>query len=471
MQKTGVSNDFVSAVKQTCRNNLIDYACVVKKDYQVNWHHRIIADALTRVADGDCKRLIISVPPRHGKSELASVLCPSWFLGRNPKGQVMITSYSASLADSFSRRARNLTQETNFKAVFPNFQLSDDSQSVKAWHTTSGGHCISAGVGGAITGKGFHLGIIDDPISNREEAESQLIRDKIWDWYTSTFYTRQEKDAAIVLMMTRWHEDDLAGRLIEAEKAGGEQWEKVTLSAINEDPSNEREIGDPLWPDKYSIEDLQKIKKNIGDRDWNALYQQKPFNEAGGMFKKAYFQHYAEPLTDSITKKITFVDPAISEKQTADYTAIVTIGLNEKNQIFVLDVVQERMNPDDLINTLFSVVNTYEPDIVGIENVQFQKMLILEIRKQMNMRNVFFHLEEVRPTGEKTARIASTLQARYSNASVFHLKHKCSELESELIKFPTGKHDDIIDALAGAVSLADVQTKQYDSRAYMDAFM
>ena len=245
--------------------------------------------------------------------------------------------------------------------------------------------------------------------------------------------------------MQRWREDDLAGQI---EETDWQEWEVIKIPAIENWKS--------FWEEKFSVPELNDIRSKMGDYFFMSQYQQDPINEGGWAFKKEYFQKYnpIEAQTRQLDKYI-FVDPAISLKEEADFTAIVTIWIDRRsNHIYVLDIFHGRIEPDTLIEELFVRVNHFQPDKVGIETVQYQKMLALEIKKQMSIRKSYFVLEEVKPMWEKEARIKSTLQPRYANRTVWH-NEECIDLELELLKFPNSKHDDLADAMSGAVSLAD----------------
>ena len=227
----------------------------------------------------------MTLPPRHGKSELCAIRYPCWYLGRNPDKRVVLASYAADLAQRFSRLARTVIQSESYQRVFEGIGLAQDSRSAENWDLAGyRGGMKSVGVGGPLTGHGANLLIIDDPVKNREEANSEVVRQSVWDWYTSTAYTRLEENAAVVVVMTRWHEADLMGRLIEAQKVpGGDQWTILHMPALSE-------AGEALWPDKYTVEDLERIRSNIGEYDWNALYQGAPRPREGAMFKRHWFQ-------------------------------------------------------------------------------------------------------------------------------------------------------------------------------------
>jgi len=232
--------------------------------YRTAEHHRLICEKLEAVERGEIDRLMIFMPPRHGKSELASKRFPAWYLGRNPDKQVITASYNSDLAGDFGRQVRNIVREQRFRNVFPSVTLAEDSQAANRWNTSAGGSYVAAGVGTAVTGRGAHLLLIDDPVKDREEAESETRRETVYNWYSSTAYTRLMPGGAVILIQTRWHEDDLAGRLLEAEAKGGDKWDKLILPAIL---SN----GQALWPEWYPIDALNRTKAAIGPRDWSAL--------------------------------------------------------------------------------------------------------------------------------------------------------------------------------------------------------
>lgn len=263
----------------------------------------MIASTLQKVESGELKRVMFFMPPRHGKSELISIRFPVWYLGRNPHKRIIACSYSDELASDFGGKARDLAQSDYFRGVFPRIKIANRSASKQqwdlvvasdhyTWHDKGGGY-VSAGVGGAITGRGADIFLIDDPIKNQAEAESPTYRSKVWEWYKSTAYTRLEKDAAIILIQTRWHGEDLAGKLLEAEKNGGESWHIVSLPAVAINDEVHRRQGDALWREKYDLSALDGIRRTIGTRYWSALYQQNPTEDEGNIIKRAWWKRYA----------------------------------------------------------------------------------------------------------------------------------------------------------------------------------
>jgi len=266
--------------RKDARINLIDFTRFTKPDYKPAALHRDIAEKLEAVERGEIKRLMIQCPPRHGKTELASRRFPAWFMAKHPELDLISASYGSELATDFGRDVRNIVDSPEYRCLFPKTKLAADSQAKDRWNISSGGAYIAAGVGTSITGRGANLFIIDDPIKDRATAESETYRNGVWDWYRAVAYTRLQPDAAIVLIQTRWHPDDLAGRLLIAEAEGtGDKWEKLILPAINEH-------GEALWPEAYNAESLKQIRAVIGEMDWASLYEQKPRPEGGSFFSE-----------------------------------------------------------------------------------------------------------------------------------------------------------------------------------------
>ncbi len=295
--------------------------------YRTAEHHRLICEKLEAVERGEIDRLMIFMPPRHGKSELASKRFPAWYLGRNPDKQVITASYNSDLAGDFGRQVRNIVREQRFRNVFPSVTLAEDSQAANRWNTSAGGSYVAAGVGTAVTGRGAHLLLIDDPVKDREEAESETRRETVYNWYSSTAYTRLMPGGAVILIQTRWHEDDLAGRLLEAEAKGGDKWDKLILPAIL---SN----GQALWPEWYPIDALNRTKAAIGPRDWSALYQQQPAPDDGTFFLKAWFKRHENPPERCHVYMTS--DYAVTEGD-GDYTEHAIWGVDGTGRIFQLD--------------------------------------------------------------------------------------------------------------------------------------
>jgi hypothetical protein len=264
--------------RELAKENLLDFTCYTKSDFQKSAHHYIIADELEKVERGETDRLMLLAPPRHTKSELSTRRFPAWYLGRHANHQIISVSYNDDFATDFGRDVRNIITTQEYQNVF-NVNLRSDSKSANRWHTNANGIYTSVGVGGAITGKGAHLLLIDDPVKNREDADSEVKREKVWKEYTSSMLTRLMPNAKIVLTLTRWHEDDLAGRLLKHQPG---RWRVIKLPAINKQ-------GEPLWPQWFPLTALNEIKE-LNRRDWNALYMQEPTDEEGTFFKREWFE-------------------------------------------------------------------------------------------------------------------------------------------------------------------------------------
>ncbi|MEP3891358.1 MAG: terminase family protein [Hellea sp.] len=268
------------------RADLLAFTQYTFSQYEAAPHHRRIARTLEAVDRGEIDRLMVTMPPRHGKSEEVTIRFPAWALGRNPKRHIITACYNAELASGFGRSVRNILATPAYDKIFQT-QLARDSKAANRWNTTDGGAYIAAGVGTAITGRGADIFIIDDPLKDRAEAESELRRQAVWDWYTSTAYTRLMPGGAVIIVQTRWHEDDLAGRLLAHQEKGGDQWHRLDLPAIDAS-------GQALWPEKYPLSALRRIQAAIGPRDWSALYQQAPSPEDGDFFRREWFDMFSE---------------------------------------------------------------------------------------------------------------------------------------------------------------------------------
>lgn len=441
-----MDNEIMAFAKTQARKDLLSFCVFSDQFFEINKHHEIIADALQRFMEWKTKKLILQTPPRSWKSRMIQEAI-SWAFWTVQNTEILYTGHSISLLESFSRNIRDRVNSVEYKALFKD-SVKWDNGAISDWGMTNGNKLMIYWVWWGITGKWWHRLIIDDPYATRQDAESDTIRKRVEEWYDSTFLSRRHNsDAGICLIMQRWREDDLVWYILEKES----DWEIVKIPAISEE-------WESFWASRFPVPFLEEMRRNIWDYFFSSQYQQEPFVESGWDFKKEYFQYY-EQVPENL-KIYTFIDPAISQKQEADYTAIVTIWIDSNNRVFVLDILHDRMNPDELINSTFNTYLKWKPSYIWLETVQYQKMLAFEMRKQMNSRNIFFNLIEVNPMWEKNARIRTLLQPRYSNASVLHPKYhlKTKELELELLKFPNAKHDDIIDSLAGALKISEVQS-------------
>lgn len=436
----------MEAINVIAQNELIPFCGFVKK-YSASWLHREIARQLERVETGEVKRLMLFVPPRHGKSELGSIMFPAWYLGKHPEKEIITSSYSADLAQDFGYKTRNLVDSEEYKELFDS-ELREDSKSKAKWLTKEGGGYTAVGVGGAITGRGADILIIDDPIKNREEAESLTIREKIWSWYTSTAYTRLEKGGAVILIITRWHKDDLAGRLLKAQEEGGDKWEVIKFPAIATDNELFRKQGEPLWKDKYDIDSLEQIKKTIGIYDWSALYQQEPVASETQEFKQDYWKYRTiDEVLALQTRRTLTIDTAISQKASADNTGFC-LNFTDRENNWNIKAWKKKISPLELIDDLFSLWEAFRLDEIGIEKTIYLDVVKPFLDQEMRVRNKFLKIKELQHNQvQKETRIRALLP-RYESHSIFHITGQCSDLEEEQVSFPKGTHDDVLDAEA-----------------------
>lgn len=462
--------------RELARRSLLHFTTYTFPGYQVNWHHRVLAEMLDGFVSGHYPRLMVFMPPRHGKSELVSRRLPAYILGRRPDAQIIACSYASDLAARMNRDVQRIIEHPHYHEVFPESTLAATSSRAQAVRNTEmfellGQHGVyrSAGVGGGITGMGMNFGIIDDPIKNREEAQSSTIRNNLWDWYTSTFFTRLEKHGRILLTMTRWHYDDLAGRLLAAnvEAPERERWTILSFPARAEVPTDERDprqAGEPLWPWKYSDDTLQGIQQTIGPQQWAALYQQRPAPTEGALFVVETLRDVEvlpdayrllapdhEPRTVAASKCRVFltVDLAASLKESADWTVVSAWAVTPQQDLLWLDVYRVRMEGPDHVDLIERVAKKYRPCAIGIESVAYQLALVQSVRR------TGLPVREIRVDRDKVSR-AIPAAARMSAGAVYARAGASwrSALADELLRFPYGEHDDQVDTLSMAVELA-----------------
>tara|TARA_R110000850_G_scaffold251227_2_gene376328 strand:+ start:668 stop:2278 length:1611 start_codon:yes stop_codon:yes gene_type:complete len=443
------------ALRFLTRKRLLPFIERFNPDYAAGWVHKDICRRLEKfsndVAEKKSPRLMLFMPPRHGKSTLASIGYPAWHLGRHPDHEFIACSYSGSLSMGFSRKVRQLLREPTYKTAFKT-RLDPDSQSAEAWLTTSGGGFVAAGVGGGITGKGAHVLVIDDPVKNREDAESQNNRDSNWDWYTSTAYTRLAPGGGVLVILTRWHDDDLAGRLLKAGGDGGDEWEVVSYPAIAEEDEEFRVTGDALHKERYDEKALDRIRKAVGPRDWSALYQQNPVADDGDYFTRDMIQYFGNDDVDVDRMRYYCAwDLAIGKKDRNDYSVGMVAGIDENDQLFIVDVIRGRFDGFELVEQILDLYETWKPSIIGIEKGHIEMALGPFLEKRVRERGLHEAYFKDLKTGrrDKEAR-ARAIQGRMQQGMVFLPKDELftGPLVAELLRFPNGVHDDQVDALA-----------------------
>jgi predicted phage terminase large subunit-like protein len=420
--------------RRIARRSLIDFTTYTFPQYRPAEHHRLIAEKLEQVERGEIDRLMIFMPPRHGKSELATKRFPAFALGRDPTRQIIQASYNSDLATDFGRQVRNIVATQRYQNVFKT-ELAPDSKAANRWNTSGGGAYVAAGVGTAVTGRGANILIIDDPLKDREEADSENRREMIWNWYTSTAYTRLMKGGAIVLIQTRWHEDDLAGRLLEAEAKGGDKWAKLILPAIM---SN----GEALWPDEFDVEALRRTERAIGPRDWSALYQQEPSPDEGTFFQRDWFSRHVNTAINSNVYICS--DYAVTEGD-GDFTEHAVWGVGPTGKIYQLDWWHGQTTSDVWIDELLRLIKKWKPICAFGEAGVIAKAIEPMLRRRMIETGTRARMEWLPSIHDKATR-ARGFQARAAMGEVSLLEGDMGErVLTQLLKFPAGKNDDAVD--------------------------
>jgi predicted phage terminase large subunit-like protein len=437
-------------------SRLIAYAAYQWPGYRDADHHRLIARKLEAIERGECTRLMITMPPRHGKSMLASEFFPAWYLGRNPDHSVVMATYAQDLADDFGRKVKSQIEDPAYRNVFPGVTLADDSKSAKRFHIdgfdggiehalTQKGAFYAVGIGGPLTGRGAHLLLIDDPVKNREDAESETIRKKTKEWYTSTAYTRLMPGGRIIVIQTRWHESDLAGWL-QTEHAH-EGWDVLDLPAISP-------AGAALWPDQYDIEALEKIKLAIGPRDWSALYQQKPSPDEGAYFKSDWFRTATPPKRAEM--RIYGASDYAVTADGGDYTVHVVVGIDPDGRMHLLDVWRKQAASDEWVESWCDLVLKWRPLGWAEETGQIKAGVGPFLEKRARERQAYTFRQQFPTRGDKAVR-AQSIRGRMAMDGLYMRQDAPwrADLISECLRFPAGVHDDQVDALGLVGQLLD----------------
>ena len=434
---------------ERCRESYLFFVQQMWPIFISGKHHQIMADAFERVASGDLKRLIINMPPRHTKSEFASFLLPSWFLGKFPEKKIIQTAHTAELAVGFGRKVRNLVSSEPYSKIFDT-KLSSDSKAAGRWNTDKGGDYFAIGVGGAVTGKGADLLIIDDPHSEQEAKQGNpAVFDNVYEWYTSGPRQRLQPGGAIIIVMTRWSKRDLTGQILKAsDKTGVDDWEIIEFPAIL--PS-----GTPLWPGFWRKEELEALKAELPVSKWEAQYQQNPTSEEGAIIKRDQWQIWPHDDPPDCSYVIQSWDTAFEKTNRSDYSACTTWGVfshpdkhgNLKQNIILLNAFKERLEFPDLKKAAFEMWNEWQPDTLIVEKKAAGAPLIYEMRK------MGIPLSEYTPGkgSDKIARVNSISDLFASGIVWCPEKRWAEEVMEEMASFPNGDHDDLVDSSSQAL--------------------
>ena len=436
--------------REIARDKFMYYAKHVYEGFIEGRHHGIIAEKLEAIAEGKLKRLIVNMPPRHSKSEFASYLMPSWFLGRNPKLKIIQATMNTELAVRFGRKVRDLIADPIYSEIFPNTDLKQDSQAAGRWETSAGGEYFAAGVGAAMTGRGADLLIIDDPHSE-QDALSANAYDNAYEWYTSGPRQRLQPGGTIIIVQTRWSKKDLTGRLLaaQAKDTMADQWEVVEFPAIL--PS-----GEPLWHEFWNKDELLKVKASLSPGKWNAQWQQDPTSDEVAMIKRDWWQLWEQEKIPRLDYIVQSYDTAYSKKETADYSAITTWGVfepkeNGEQHIILLDALKGRWNFPELKEIAVEQNEYWEPDMILIEAKASGQPLADELRL-INLPVATFSPGRRRGGNlDKTTRM-HIVSPIFESGKVWYPDEKfADEVIEEVASFPNGDHDDYCDSMTMAI--------------------
>lgn len=402
-------------------------------------HHRFLIQHLEAVERGDIERLMVCMPPGSAKSTYTSVEFPSWFMGRNPAMSVIAASHTQELAERFGRRVRNIVGSDEFGKVF-GFGIADDSAAAGRWDTNRGGEYFAAGVGGSITGRRADLAVIDDPVKSREDADSERSRQKAWDWYTSDLLTRLKPGARQIVVMTRWHEDDLGGRILERER---KRWTliEIAMEALPGDPLG-RKVGDRLWPEWFTDEMVEVAKMDV--RAWNALYQQQPAAEDGDYFKREWLDQEYDELPPN-ARKFGASDYGVTDGA-GDYSEHGVFATDAAGNLYIEDWWRGQEAADVWIDEKCNLILKHSPNCWFGEAGPIRRAVEPFMRRRMLERGAMCRVEWLPSVADKPTR-ARSFQAMCSMRKVFirkNLPHK-ADIIGQLLRFPAGKFDDAVD--------------------------
>jgi len=426
-------------------NNFLSFVKYVWPEFIEGSHHKIINKKFNDLAEGKIKRLIINMPPRHTKSEFASYLLPAWMIGKNPKLKIIQATHTADLAIDFGRKTKNLVDQENYRELFPT-RLQEDSQAAGKWKTEQGGEYFAAGVGGAITGRGANLLIIDDPHKEQDIRGDGKSFEKAMNWYTAGPRQRLQPGGSIVIVMTRWSTKDVTGQLLKAQsEEGSDQWEVVELPALLPD-------GKPVWPEYWTSEELLKTKASIPVSNWNAQYMQQPTGDEGALIKREWWQDWTAKHPPPLDYIIQSYDTAFTKGTKSDYSAITTWGVFETEEdgqnIILLDAFKDRYEFPELRRVAYQQYLDWKPDMVIIEAKASGLPLTHELR-QMDIPVINFTPSRGNDKHVRVNSVAPLFESGKIWAPMH--EHFAQEVVEECASFPFGEHDDYVDSTTQAI--------------------
>ena len=434
-------------IQRKAKDDFMSFTKAVWPEFIEGAHHRVIAQKFNDLANKKINRLIINMPPRHTKSEFASYLLPAWMVGRNPKLKIIQATHTGELAVRFGRKAKTLIDSEEYSKIFET-SLREDSQAAGRWETAQGGEYFAAGVGGAITGRGADLLIIDDPHSE-QDAMSANAFDNAYEWYTSGPRQRLQPGGQIVLVMTRWSKKDLTGVLLDNQKkVKGDQWEVVEFPAIIDHGEKAR----PVWPQYWKLDELESVKATLPVGKWNAQWMQEPTSEEGALIKREWWKKWDKEFLPDVTYVIQSYDTAFLKKETADYSAITTWGIfypeeGGKPNIILLDAIKDRFEFPELRREALEQYKYWEPDMVIVEQKASGTPLTHELR-QMDIPVMTFTPSR---GNDKHVRVNSCAPLFEAGLIWAPDEQYAEEVIEECASFPYGDHDDLVDSMTMAI--------------------
>ena len=461
------SSEKLDFLREAAKKSLLNFCQVINPKFEAIWFHEIIADklqdALINAKEKRKTRIIITIPPRHGKTQLASTYFSAWALGKFPDLKFILSSYGADLSEKIGMQTRDVIASEAYQAIFPDIQLRPDQKAKAKWQTNKGGSFTAVGIGGAITGVGGDVIVIDDPHKDRAEAESALMRDRVWEYYQSTLYSRLEGYGAVILIMQRWHVDDLVGRILEESyrlKEAGQpydEWEIINFPAIAEEDEYikgelMRKKGEALWGNKFPLDVLKNIEaKSV--YNWSSQYMQDPILSVNQDFQQSMFKYFKEEELAGLTLQYTTTVDLAGYKKNSDDNVILTVAKEVYGERwFVVDIIHGTMTPGEVIDAVFSVQAKYKSDIY-IETTAYQTTMKWHVEERQRKNRQYFVVHEIKPKGAKEDRIKSLLAL--FNLGVLYFRPHYTTLERQLLQFPRGKNDDLADALAAQLLVVE----------------
>lgn len=439
-----------------CHDDLLGFTTHMMPEYIVGNHHRILSRKLSEIEEGVIKRLCVNIAPRHGKSQLVSTMYPAWFLGRNPGAKVMLVSHTADLAVDFGRKVRDLIDSDAFQRIFPGVTLSKDNKSAGRWTTNAGGEFFACGIGAKLAGRGADLLLIDDPHSEQDVLNGNFeVFEKAYNWFAYGARTRLMPGGRVAIVQTRWHQDDLTGRLVKdmAMNPRTDQYEVIEFPAILEVEKDGKMAEKALWPEFFSLKDLQQIKEGMPTFQWNAQYQQNPTGEEGAIVKRDWWQWWEDETPPTCEYIIMSLDSAAETNNRADYTAMTTWGVfhneeDDRYDIVLLNSVKKRFEFPELKDAAFEHYREWDPDCFIVEKKSSGVALYQE------MRRMGLPVQEFTPhrgTGDKTARLNSVADIIRSGMVWVPRTRWAEELVEEVAAFPFASNDDLTDSTVMAL--------------------